>query len=335
MSVDLSTNYLGLKLKNPLVISACPLSGDIDRLRRLEQAGASAAVLSSLFEEQIEYDAEEMSKVREFGTDSFAEALTYFPEWEDYRTGPEQYLETIENAKKAVKIPIIASLNGASKGGWVRYAKMMQEAGADALELNIYFVPTDLDMTGQDVEARYLDLVTAAKRSISIPLAVKVGSNFSAMANMAVQLVDAGADGLVLFNRFYQPDINLETMEAQTRLHLSTPYELLVPLRWVAILHGRVNASLAATGGIHDASGLLKALLAGADVGMIASVLYQKGTQEVERILAGMQKWMEENDYDSVEQLKGSMSRENCPDPSAFQRGNYMKTLTSFVGKAI
>lgn len=335
MSVDLSTNYLGLKLKNPLVISACPLSGDIERLRQLEQAGASAAVLPSLFEEQIEYDAEEMSKVREFGTDSFAEALTYFPEWEDYRTGPEQYLEKIENAKKAVKIPIIASLNGTSKGGWVRYAKMMQDAGADALELNVYFVPTDLDMTGQDVEARYLDLVTTVKRSISIPLAVKVGPNFSAMANMAVQLVDAGADGLVLFNRFYQADINLESMAAETRLHFSTPYELLVPLRWVALLHGRVNASLAATGGIHDASGLLKALLAGADVGMIASVLYQKGTREVEQILAGVQKWMEENDYDSVEQLKGSMSRENCPDPSAFQRGNYMKTLTSFVGKQI
>jgi dihydroorotate dehydrogenase (fumarate) len=335
MSIDLSTSYLGLKLKNPLVISACPLSGDIDRLRQLEQAGAAAAVLPSLFEEQIEYDAEEMSKVREFGTDSFAEALTYFPEWEDYRTGPEQYLETIEKAKKAVKIPIIASLNGASKGDWVRYAKMMQDAGADALELNVYFVATDLDMTGQEAEAQYIDLVAAAKKAISIPLAVKVGSNFSAMANMAVQLVDAGADGLVLFNRFYQPDINLETLVAEPKLHLSTPYELSLPLRWVAILHGRVKASLAATGGIHDASGLLKALLAGADVGMIASVLYQKGSHEVERILAGMQKWMKENDYDSVEQLKGSMSRENCPDPSAFQRGNYMKTLTSFVGKAI
>lgn len=335
MSVDLSTKYLGLKLKNPLVISACPLSADIERLRRLEQAGASAAVLPSLFEEQIEHDAEEMSKVREFGTESFAEALTYFPDFEDYRTGPEQYLETIENAKKAVKIPIIASLNGASKGGWVRYAKMMEDAGADALELNIYFVATDLDMTSQEVEARYVDLVSTVKRSISIPLAVKVGPSFSAMANMAVQLVDAGADGLVLFNRFYQPDINLETLETETRLHFSTPYELAVPLRWVAILHGRVNASLAATGGIHDAGGLLKTLLAGADVGMIASALYQKGTQEVERILAGMRQWMEENDYDSVEQLKGSMSRENCPDPSAFQRGNYMKTLTSFVGKPI
>ena len=258
MSVDLSTTYLGLKLKNPLVISACPLTAEIDQLRRLEQAGAAAAVLPSLFEEQIEHDAEEMTKVHEFGTESFAESLTYFPEPEDYRTGPEEYLETIADAKKAVTIPIIASLNGASKGGWVRYAKMMQDAGADALELNIYFVAADLDMTSRDVESRYLDLVAAVKQSISIPLAVKVGPYFSAMGNMGVRLAEAGADGLVLFNRFFQPDIDLETMEAQPRLHLSTPAELLVPLRWIAILHGRVEASLAATGGIHDAAGLVE-----------------------------------------------------------------------------
>jgi dihydroorotate dehydrogenase (fumarate) len=335
MSVDLTTTYLGLKLKNPLMISACPLTAEIDQLRRLEQAGASAAVLPSLFEEQIEHDSEEMRKVHEFGTESFAEALTYFPEQDDYRTEPEEYLETIASAKKAVKIPIIASLNGASKGGWVRYAKMMQDAGADALELNVYFVPTDLDMAGQDVESRYLDLVAAVKESISVPLAVKIGPYFSAMANMGVRLSDAGADGLVLFNRFFQPDIDLESMEAQPKLHLSTASELLVPLRWIAILHGRVGASLAATGGIHDAAGLLKALLAGADVGMVASVLYQKGVGQVSSILAGMQQWMEEKEYDSVEQLKGSMSRENCANPSAFQRGNYMKTLTSYVGKAI
>lgn len=335
MSVELTTNYLGIKLKNPLVIAACPLSADIDRLRRLEEAGAAAAVLPSLFEEQIEHDAAEMTKVHEFHTDSFAESLTYFPQQEDYRTGPEKYLETITAAKKTVTMPIIASLNGESKGGWLRYAKMMQDAGADALELNIYFVAADLDLTSRDVEARYLDLVAAVKQSISIPLAVKVGPYFSAMGNMALRLAQAGADGLVLFNRFYQPDIDLESMEAQPRLQLSTPSELLLPLRWIAILHGHVNASLAATGGIHDAAGLLKALLAGADVGMIASVLYQKGAAQVGNILAGMRQWMEENDYDSVEQLKGSMSRENCPDPAAFQRGNYMKTLTSYVGRAI
>jgi dihydroorotate dehydrogenase (fumarate) len=335
MTVDLTTTYLGLKLKNPLMISACPLTADIDQLQRLEQAGASAAVLPSLFEEQIDHDSEVMSEVHEYHTDSFAESLTYFPEMEDYRTWPEECLETIAAAKKAVKIPIIASLNGTSKGGWVRYAKMMQDAGADALELNVYFVPTDLDMTGEEVESRYLDLVAAVKQSISIPLAVKIGPNFSAMANFSVRLAEAGADGLVLFNRFFQPDINLEKLEAEPKLQFSTNSELLVPLRWIALLHGRVNASLAATGGIHDASGLLKALLAGADVGMIASVLYQKGVDQVEAILSDMAKWMEKNEYESVEQLKGSMSRENCPDPSAFQRGNYMKTLTSYVGKAI
>ncbi len=335
MSVDLSTTYLGLKLKNPLVISACPLTGDIDQLRRLEEAGAAAAILPSLFEEQIEHDAEEMTKVHEFGTESFAEALTYFPEQEDYRTEPEEYLETIAQAKKTVKIPVIASINGASKGGWVRYAKMMQDAGADALELNVYFVAADLKMTGRDVEARYLDLVAEVKQSISIPLAVKLGSSFSAMGNMGIQLANAGADGLVLFNRFLQPDIDLDRMETTPKLQLSTQAELLVPLRWIAILHGHVNASLAATGGIHSALGLLKALLVGADVGMIASVLYQKGVGQVGDILDGLRQWMAEHEYDSVEQLKGSMSLENCPTPAAFQRGNYMKTLTSYVGKPI
>ena len=335
MSVDLTTTYLGMKLANPLVISACPLTAEIEQLRRVEQAGAAAAVLPSLFEEQIEHDAEEMIKVHEFHTDSFAESLTYFPDPEEYRTGPEEYLENITRAKKAVAIPIIASLNGASRGGWVSYAKMMQDAGADALELNVYFVAADPDMTGRDVESRYLELVANVKESISIPLAVKVGPYFSAMANMGLRLAEAGADGLVLFNRFYQPDINLETLEAESTLHFSTPAELLLPLRWIALLHGRLDASLAATGGIHDAAGLLKALLAGADVGMIAATLYQDGLGQIGKILAGVQQWMEEHEYDSVEQLKGSMSRENCPDPSAFQRGNYMKTLTSYVGKAI
>jgi dihydroorotate dehydrogenase (fumarate) len=335
MSADLSTTYLGFRLKNPLVISACPLTAQIDQLRRLEEAGAAAAVLPSLFEEQIEHDAEEISRVYEFHTDSFAESLTYFPEQQDYRTGPEEYLDTIAQAKKAVKIPIIASLNGTNKGGWVRYAKLMQDAGADALELNVYFVAADAEWTGRDVESRYLDLVAAVKQSISIPLAVKVAPYFSAMANMGVRLAQGGADGLVLFNRFFQPDIDLDTLEMRPQLHLSTPAELLTPLRWIAILHGRIEASLAATGGIHDSHALLKALLAGADVGMVASVLYEKGVAEVGKILAGLREWMDENEYTSVDQLKGSMSYENYPDPSAFQRGNYMKTLTSYVGKAI
>ena len=335
MSVDLSTTYLGLKLKNPLVISACPLTADVERLKRLEQAGAAAAVLPSLFEEQIEFEGTELEEARERGSESYAEHAPWYPEPADYHTGTEQYLETIEKAKKTLRMPIIASLNGSSRGGWVRYAKMMQDAGADALELNIYFVAADVVMTGRDVEARYLDLVSHVKQSLSIPLAVKVGPYFSSMGYMGAQLVEAGADGLVLFNRFYQPDIDLDALTAEPRLQLSSPHELLLPLRWIAILRGHVKASLAATGGIHDAEGLIKALLAGADVGMITSVLYQKGVAQVGAILAGVQQWMEDKEYDSVEQLKGSMSLENCPDPSAFQRGNYMKTLTSYVGRMI
>ena len=223
MSVDSSTTYLGLKLKNPLVISACPLTAQIDQLRRLEEAGAAAAVLPSLFEEQIEHDAEEMIRVHEFGSDSFAEALTYFPEQQDYTSGPDEYLENIARAKKAVDIPVIASLNGTNKGGWIRYARMMQDAGADALELNIYFVAADPDQTGRDVESQYLELLAAVKQSISIPLAVKVGPFFSAMANMGVRLSQGGADGLVLFNRFFQPDIDLDTLEMHPQLHLSSP----------------------------------------------------------------------------------------------------------------
>jgi len=335
MSVDLSTTYLGLKLKNPLMIAACPLSGQIDWLRRVEEAGAAAAVLPSLFEEQIVHDELEMAKVHEFHTESFAESLTYFPEPQDYRTGPESYLESIEAAKKAVAIPIIASLNGTSKGGWLRYARMVQDSGADALELNIYFVAADLDMTGEDVESQYLDLVAAVKQSVSIPLAVKLGPYFSSMGNMARRLVAAGADGLVLFNRFIQPDLDLDELQTSTKLVLSSPYELLVPLRWIAILHGRISASLAATGGIHDAQGMLKAIAAGADVGMVASVLYQKGVKQIDAILKEMSAWLEDKEYDSVEQLNGSMSRENCPDPSAFQRGNYMKALVSYTGRPI
>jgi len=335
MSVDLRTKYLGMELKNPLLISACPLTQQVDSLSRLEEAGAAAAVLPSLFEEQIEHEEVAMSDVQDFGTESFAESLTYFPEPGDYRTGPQSYLESIAEAKKAVSIPLIASLNGSSTGGWVRYAGMMQDAGADALELNIYFVAADLEMTSQDVESQYLDLLLAVKESVSIPLAVKVGPYFSSMANMAGRLAEAGADGLVLFNRFIQPDIDLDKLETSSKLVLSNSYELLVPLRWIAILHNRVSASLACTSGIHDADGMIKALLVGADVGMVASVLYQQGIEQVATILDGLRRWMEENEYDSVEQLKGSMSRENCPDPADFQRGNYMKALTSFTGKAI
>jgi dihydroorotate dehydrogenase (fumarate) len=322
-------------LSNPLVIAACPITGKVDWLKKLEEAGAAAAVMPSLFEEQIEHEEEEITKLHEFGTESFPEALSYFPDEQDYRTGPEEYLERIGEAKKAVKMPIIASLNGTTTGGWVRYAKSMQEAGADAIELNIYYIAADTDTSGSDVEKKYLDLVAAVKKSLSIPLAVKVGPYFSAMGNMAKRLTEAGADGLVLFNRFLQPDIDLETLDTNPKLLLSDPYELLLPLRWVAILRGRVDASLAITSGIHDAHALAKALLAGADVGMVASAIYQDGLEQVGRILRGLQDWMKEKEYDSVEQLKGSVSQQNCPDPEAFARGNYMKALTSFTGRPI
>lgn len=335
MSVDLSTKFLGLQLSSPLVIAACPLTRDTENLRRFEAAGAAAAVLPSLFEEQIEHDEVEMSGVQDLGTERFAESLTYFPEPADYHSEPEAYLDDIAAAKKAVSIPIIASLNGTSNGGWVRYAKQMQDAGADALELNISFVAADVDVPGQDVEKQYLDLIAAVKQSVSIPLAVKIGSSFSSLGNMAKRMAEAGADGLVLFNRFIQPDFNLETLEIADSFALSTPDELPARLRWIAILHKRTKASIAATGGIHCGGGLLKALLAGADVGMVASSLYKCGVDHTKTILDELRQLMEQKEYESVEQLKGSMSQENCPDPGAFARGNYMKALTSFVGPTV
>lgn len=336
MGVDLSTKYVGLDLKNPLVVAACSLTARCDNLRKMEEAGASAVVLPSLFEEQIMHEEVEIDKLQDFGTNSFAEALNFFPEPDDYRTGPNAYLDHVEEAKKAVSIPVVASLNGTSEGGWLRYAKLVEDAGADAIELNIYFVATDVETTGQDVEQRYLDLVAAVKQSVGIPLTVKVGPYFSSMGNMAVKLARAGADGLVLFNRFIQPDVELDEMVNVPKLILSSPYELLVPLRWIAVLSGRLgDVSLATTSGIHSAEGLLKAIATGTDVGMVASVLYRQGIGQLGTILSEMTTWLEEKEYASVAQLKGSMSQQNCPDPAAFERGNYMKALTSFTGEPI
>ena len=335
MGVDLSTKYLGLELKNPLVIASCPLTESTENLRKMEEAGAAAAVLPSLFEEQLEHEDFELSQAAERGSEYYAEHGEWYPEPEEFIAGPDKYLETIRQAKKAVSIPIIASLNGTSAGGWIRYAKMMEEAGADALELNIYFIPGDVEMTGAEVEQQYLDLVSQVKQSVSIPLGVKTGPYFSSPGHMAKRLVEAGADGLVIFNRFIQPDINLDAMETWPRLVLSTAPELLISLRWIAIMHGRVDASIAVSSGIHSADGLVKSVLVGADVGMIASVLYKRGLDEVRKILDGFRQWMEEKEYASVAQMKGSMSQENCPDPAAFARGNYMKTLTSFTGQPI
>lgn len=330
MSVDLSTKYLGLTLKNPVVLAACPLTERTDLLKRFEDAGAAAAVLPSLFEEQIVHDDVQLFAAHEVPANHYAESTTYFPEQDDYRFGTDSYLEKIEAAKKAVSFPIIASLNGTSKGGWISYAKKMEEAGADALELNIYFIAADIDESGQDVERRYVDLVAAVKQSIGIPLAVKIGPYFSSPGNVARKLVEAGADGLVLFNRFLQPDIDLVDLNPVPRIQLSTSFEALLPIRWLAILKGRVNASLALTSGIHGYEDLLKGLLAGADVGMLAAALYEQGAGVIGRMITELADWMAEREYSSVEQLKGSVSQQNCADPAAFERGNYMKALTSF-----
>lgn len=336
MSVDLRTRYLNLELANPLVVSACTLTGKVETLVRLEEAGAAAVVLPSLFEEQIEHDEMEAYKFYEDPANSFSEALTYFPEVEDdNNSGPEIYLRQVEAAKAALTIPVIGSLNGTSQGGWVRYARLIQEAGADALELNVYYVVTDPKMTSAQVEDRYIELVTAVRESVSIPLAVKIGPFFSALPNMARRLVAAGADGLVLFNRFLQPDIDPETRDVTPNLVLSTSDELRLPLRWIAILRGQLRASLAATTGVHTAEDVLKMLLAGADVTMLASALYKHGPDHLRALLDGVRSWLEEKEYRSVAQMKGSASQVNSPNPAAFERSNYIKTLTTFIGPAI
>jgi dihydroorotate dehydrogenase (fumarate) len=332
MTVDLSTTYLGLQLKNPLVASASPLTGNLDSLRQLEDAGASAAVWPSIFEEQIEHEEEEIGRLYDMGTDSFAESVgSFLPAMEDYRIGPEAYLTQIEEAKKSISIPIIGSLNGSSKGGWIRYAKMIQEAGADALELNVYFVPTDPKMTSTAVEERYVDLVAAVSESLSIPLGVKIGPFFSGLPQFAARLEEAGAQGLVLFNRFLEPDVDLEDLQFRPNLHLSTRNELRLPLRWIAILRDQLNVSLAATSGVHFTEDVIKALLVGADVVMMASVLLQRGPGYLKQMVEELENWLEEKEYESVEQLKGSMSRIRCSDPSELERANYMKALISYT----
>ncbi len=329
--MDLSTTYLGLSLKNPLVAAAGPLTAEVDSIRELEDSGAAAVVLHSLFEEQITHEAEELAHLTTQGTESFAESLTYFPEAGDYRLGPDEYLEHIRKAKLAVDIPVIASLNGVTVGGWIDYATKMQRAGADAIELNVYYIATDPTLHAPDVENRYVQILKAVKSHVKIPVAMKLSPFFSATAAMAKRLDEAGADGLVLFNRFYQPDINLDTLEVVPDLVLSTPFDMRLPLRWIAILHGRVRASLAATSGIATGRDVVKMIMAGADVAQVCSVLLRKGTRELGRMLRDMQAWMEEREYASVAQMKGSMSQKSCPDPAAFERANYMKTLNSYA----
>jgi dihydroorotate dehydrogenase (fumarate) len=326
--MDLSTTYLGLKLRTPLVPAASPLSEDLNTIKQMEDAGASAVVLHSLFEEQLRQDRAELVHNLEQGTESFAEALSYFPEPEEFRLGPEEYLGHVTKAKAAVRIPIIASLNGSSVGGWTDYARAIQQAGADALELNIYNIPTDMDVTSAQVEETYLAILKAVKSAITIPVAVKLSPFFTNFANMAKRLDEAGANGLVLFNRFYQPDIELETLEVKPNILLSTPMAMRVPLRWIALLYGRIRPSLAATSGIHRATDALKMLMAGADVAMLCSALIRHGPRQVGVIERDLIAWMEEHEYESVTQLKGSLSQRNCPDPSAFERAQYMKAIS-------
>lgn len=328
--MDLSTTYMGLKLEHPIVPSASPLSDSVDKMRQLEDAGASAIVMYSLFEEQLEGESHILDHYMDFGAESFAEALNYFPEMDSYSVGPHEYLELIQHAKEAVDIPIIGSLNGISTGGWTGYAKQIEQAGADGLELNIYYIPTDPTMAGTTIEKQYIDVVREVKEQVSIPVAVKVGPFFSAFANMAAQIHLAGAEALVLFNRFYQPDLDLEYLEVTPNLVLSSRHELRLPLRWVAILAGRVPIDMAITSGVHTYEDVLKGMMAGAKVTMLASELLRNGVQRMAQIRTELINWMEEHEYESITQMQGSMSQINVADPAAFERANYMKMLQSW-----
>jgi len=328
--IDLTTNYLGLKLKHPVVPSASPLSDSLDKIKRLEDAGAAAVVMYSLFEEQIVGESHLLDHYLSYGAESFAEALDYFPEMDSYNVGPHAYLDLIRRAKESVQIPVIGSLNGVSTGGWVEYARMIEEAGADALELNIYYIPTDPALTGAEVEQMYLDVVHDVKANISIPLAVKVGPYFSSFANMAMRLAKAGADGLVIFNRFYQPDFDLERLEVVPNLTLSSAWELRTPIRWVSILYGRVPVDFAVTRGVHSYEDVLKGVMAGANVTMMASELLRNGVQRIGLVVQEVERWLEEHEYHSLAQARGSMSQQNVAEPAAFERANYMKVLQSW-----
>jgi dihydroorotate dehydrogenase (fumarate) len=331
MRADLSTTYLGMRLKNPVVASAGPLTGDLETLQRLEQLGVAAAVFPSLFEEQICHDEQRIHALYEFQSYASAESLSYFPRLKDYNVGPREYLKRLETAKKSVSIPVIGSLNGSSTGGWARYAKLIQEAGADALELNIYLVATDPEMSAADVEWRYIDLVATVHDAVQIPVAVKIGQQFSNLTNFVPRLAQAGAKGVVLFNRFLEPDVDLETLRITPSLVLSNRHELRAPLRWIAILRDQVSMSLAATSGIHYPEDVVKLLLVGADVCMITSTLLRHGVEYVGEMIPAIQKWLDEHEYESVEQMKGSMSYGNCPDSGSLERANYMKAIVSYT----
>jgi dihydroorotate dehydrogenase (fumarate) len=333
--MNLTTSYMGMTLKNPIVPSASPLSGKIDSIRRMEDAGAAAVVMYSLFEEQIVHESHQLDHYLSYGTESFAESLSYFPDLATYNVGPDQYLDLLRKAKQSVEIPIIGSLNAASPRGWVDYARKIEQTGVDALELNIYFIPTSPDQTSEEVEQTYLEIVGEVKKLVRIPVAVKLSPFFSSTPNMAKRLAVAGADALVLFNRFYQPDFDLEALEVVPNLVLSTSDELRLPLRWVAILHGRISVDFAITTGIHNHEDVLKGLMAGAKVTMMTSELLEKGIDRIAEILAALSGWMEEHEYQSVTQMQGSMCQMHVADPSAFERANYMKVLQSWNSEQV
>ena len=330
MTVDLSTTYLGMRLSSPVVASASPMTGDPSRWKDIEEAGAGAIVLPSLFEEQIERDSFAVESTLDQGTDMFAEALSYHPDADDYDVGPARHLALVEVARDRLTIPVIASLNGTSPGGWVQYAHRLQDAGAQAIELNVYDVIADPRQSAADVEQRYLDLVAEVRAVVKVPLAIKLGPWFTSLGHFALELQSAGADGLVLFNRLYQPDIDLDTLDVTPRLQLSTSAESRLPLHWIGILRGVVSCSLAATTGVHEGADAMKLLLAGADVAMTASALLQHGPTRIAEVLAWMTDWMTEREYSGVDQLRGSVSQRNVPDPAVYERANYYQVLHSW-----
>jgi len=329
--MDITTTYMGLLLRSPIVASASPLCDSVENIRRFEDNGVGAVVLPSLFEEQLELESHAVEADISRGAESFAESLSYFPDLHNYNLGPDAYLELIQKATNSVSIPVIASLNGVSSGGWTHYAKLMEQAGAAALELNIYDVVTDAEHKGSRVEEGYCALVKQVKESVHIPVGVKLSPFFTAMANVAKQLDEAGADGLVLFNRFYQPDIDIDSLEIVPSLNLSQSGELRLRLHWAAILYGNVGANLAVTGGVHSGRDVLKAMMAGAHVAMMTSAFFQNGIRHARVVIHEMTRWMEEHEYESVYQMRGSMSRRSVPNPSAFDRSNYMRVLSSFT----
>ncbi len=328
--VDLKTKYLGLQLKNPIVPSASPLSRNLDSMKRLEDAGASAIVMYSLFEEEIAHESAELDHYMHYGTESHPEALTYMPAASEYNLEPDAYVGLLSKAKRSLSIPVIPSLNGITSGGWVKYAKHFEEAGADAVELNVYYIPTDPRLSSQDVEDRYIEVLGAVKDAVKIPVAVKLSPFFSSLPNLTAKLVKVGADGLVLFNRFYQPDIDLDQLEVVPGVTLSDSTASRLSMRWIAIFYGKLKADLAATSGIHTAEDVVKMVMAGADVTMMCSALLQNGPGHIEKVLADLTRWLEEHEYESITQMKGSMSQKSVADPAAFERANYVKALNRF-----